>query len=204
MVVDCEGRLVVVGLRTTLSLGWACITRTCTAFALFLAMCGAQGPWSSSAWSVPEMRDCVYSLASLQDERVRAPATFPQLLEGVDSFAKPPFCYPAHLQMGNSFKALLARSSLFNFSSVPGDKTERCPTTMRCLVAPLCRALAPCLRRASTQYQPARRPAPKNPCFHCHQIQRIDSALQLLAALPLPTSGSVPCARLSLRSKLRG
>ena len=144
MVVDCEGRLVLVGLRTTLSLGWACITRTCTMFALFLAMSRAQGPWSSSAWSVLEMHDCVYSLASLQDERVRALATFPQLLEGVDSFVKPPFCYPAHLQMGNSFKALLARSSLVNFSSVPGDKTERCPTTMRCLVAPLYRALAPC------------------------------------------------------------
>ena len=49
MVLDCEGRLIVVGLRTTLSLGWACITRTCTAFALFLAMFGAQGPWGSSA-----------------------------------------------------------------------------------------------------------------------------------------------------------
>ena len=203
MVVDCEGRLVVVGLRTTLSLGWACITRTCTAFALFLAMPGAQGPWSSSAWSVPEMRACVYSLASLQDERGRAPATIPQLLEGVESFAKPPFCYPAHLQMGNSFKALLARSRLVNFSSVPGDKTERCPTTMRCLVASLCRALTACLRRASTQYQPARRPTPKNPALSRPPNPTDRSCSSAPCGLPLPTSGSVPCARLSLRSKFR-
>ena len=59
MVVDCERRLVVDGLRTMLSLEWACITRTCTTFALFQTMSGAQGPWSSSIFSVPEMRACV-------------------------------------------------------------------------------------------------------------------------------------------------
>ena len=55
--------------------------------------------------------------------------------------------------MGYSFKALLAHSLLVNFTSVPSDKTEQCPTTMRCLVASLCRALTACLRRASTQDQ---------------------------------------------------
>ena len=67
IVVDCEGRLVVIGLRTTLSLGWARIARTCTTFAFFLAMSGAQGPWGSSVCSVPELHACVYSLASLQE-----------------------------------------------------------------------------------------------------------------------------------------
>ena len=66
-VVDCEERLVVIGFRTTLSLGWARSTRTCTTFAIFLAMFGAQSPWSSSVCSVPRLRACVYSLASLQE-----------------------------------------------------------------------------------------------------------------------------------------
>ena len=203
MVVDCERRLVVVGLRPTLSLGWTCIARTCTAFALFLAMSGAQGPWSSSACSVLEMRAYVYSLDTLQDERGRALATIPQRLKGVDSFAKHPFCYPAHLQMGNNFKALLARSLLVNFISVPGDKTERFPTTMRCLIASLCQALTTCLRRASTQYQPARRPTQKNPALSRPPNPMDRSCSSVPCGLPLPTSGSVSCARLSLCSKFR-
>ena len=70
IVVDCEERLVVIGLRATLSLGWARLARTCTTFAFFLAMCGAQGPWSSSVCSVPELRACVYSLANLQEHSI--------------------------------------------------------------------------------------------------------------------------------------
>ena len=67
IVYDCEGRLVVIGLRATLSLGCERIARTCTTFAFFLAMSGAQGPWSSSVCSVLELRACVYSFASLQE-----------------------------------------------------------------------------------------------------------------------------------------
>ena len=66
IIVDCEGHLVVIGLRTTLSLVWARIARTCTTCAFFLAMSGAQGPLNSSVCSVPELRAWVYSLASLQ------------------------------------------------------------------------------------------------------------------------------------------
>ena len=106
--------------------------------------------------------------------------------------------------MGNSFQALLARSLLVNFTSVPGDKTERCPTTMRCLVASLCRALT-CMPAASINTRSAREKA--NP-KESHALSRPPnptdrSCSSAPCGLPLPTSGSVPCARLSLRSKFR-
>ena len=47
IVVHCEGRLVVIGLRTTLSLWWAYYSNL-HYICLFLAVFGAPGPWSSS------------------------------------------------------------------------------------------------------------------------------------------------------------
>ena len=59
IVVDCEELLIVIGFRATLLLGWARSTRTCTTFAFYLTMFGAQGPWSSSVYSVPGQLDSV-------------------------------------------------------------------------------------------------------------------------------------------------